>query len=61
MFIYNGERVRVSFSMDCADREILSNIAVTGGIYKDLVEDLMTEAIEYRFGMVGDFLVLSNC
>jgi len=49
---WNGERVRVAFCMDCANREVLSYIATTGGIHRDLVKDLMTEKIEYRFGMV---------
>jgi len=43
---WNGERVRVAFSMDCADREVLSYIATTGGINGDIVRDLMAEAIE---------------
>jgi transposase InsO family protein len=46
---WNGERIRVAFCMDCADREILSYIATTGGIIGEMVRDLMVEAIEYRF------------
>ena len=38
--------------MDCADREVLSYIATTGGINGEIIKDLMTEAIEYRFGLV---------
>ena len=49
---WNEERVRVAFSMDCADREVISYIATTGGINGDIVRDLMAEAIEYRFGIV---------
>lgn len=49
---WSAERVRVAFSMDCSDREVLSYIATTGGIHRDLIKDLMTEAIEYRFGKV---------
>lgn len=49
---WNEERIRVVFCMDCADREVLSYIATTGGITGEMVRDLMTEAIEYRFGMV---------
>lgn len=49
---WNGERVRVVFCMDCADREVLSYIATTGGITGEMIRDLMAEAIEYRFGMV---------
>lgn len=49
---WNRERIRVAFCMDCADREILSFIATTGGISGHLIRDLMAEAIEYRFGIV---------
>jgi transposase InsO family protein len=48
----NGERIRVAFSMDCCDREVMSYVATTGGISGDMVRDLMAEAIEARFGMV---------
>lgn len=46
---WNGERVRVIFAMDCADREILSYLATTGGISGQMVRDLMALAIENRF------------
>jgi putative transposase len=49
---WNGERVRVAFSLDCCDREVMSYIGTTGGISGDLVRDLMAEAIEARFGLV---------
>lgn len=49
---WNGERVRVAFSMDCCDREVMSYVATTGGISGDMVRDLMAEAIEARFGSV---------
>jgi len=49
---WNGERIRVAFSMDCCDREIMSYIATTGGICGDMIRDLMAEAIEGRFGAV---------
>jgi len=49
---WNGERIRVVFSMDCCDREVMSYVATTGGISGDMVRDLMAEAIEARFGMV---------
>lgn len=50
---WNGERIRVAFSMDCCDREVMSYVATTGGISGDMVRDLMAEAIEARFGMVN--------
>jgi transposase InsO family protein len=49
---WNGERVRVAFSMDCCDREIMSYVATTGGISGELIRDLIAESIEARFGMV---------
>jgi len=51
---WNRERIRVAFCMDCADREVLSFIATTGGISGHLIRDLMAEAIEYRFGIVDE-------
>lgn len=49
---WNGERVRVAFSMDCCDREIMSYVATTGGISGELIRDLIAESIEARFGIV---------
>ena len=49
---WNGERVRVAFSLDCHDREIISYIATTAGISGEMVRDLMAESIEARFGLV---------
>jgi putative transposase len=47
---WNGERIRLAFSMDCCDREIMGYVATTGGISGDLIRDLMAESIEARFG-----------
>ncbi len=49
---WNGEHIRVAFSMDCCDREIMSYVATTGGITGDMVRDLIAEAIDARFGPV---------
>ncbi len=49
---WSGERLRVAFTMDCCDREIMSFLATTGGISGDMIRDLMAEAIESRFGFV---------
>jgi putative transposase len=50
----NGERVRMAFSLDCCDREVLSWVAVAnGGIDGNLVRDMMLEAVENRFGMLA--------
>lgn len=48
----NSQRVRVAFSMDCCDREIMSYVATTGGITSELVQDLMIDAVENRFGSI---------
>lgn len=46
----NGEPVRVAFSLDCCDREVMSWVAVVnGGIDGHLVRDMMLEAVEARF------------
>jgi transposase InsO family protein len=49
---WNGQRIRVIFVLDCADREILSYLSTTGGIAREMVRDAMALAIEYRFGLV---------
>ena len=49
---WNGDRVRLAFSMDCCDREIMSYVATTGGISGDMIRNLMAESIEYRFGLI---------
>jgi putative transposase len=49
---WNRERLRVAFSMDCCDREVMSYVATTAGISGDMIRDLMAEAIESRFGFV---------
>ncbi len=48
----NGERVRIAFTLDCCDREVISWIAITGGIDSSDIRDLMVESVERRFGMV---------
>lgn len=48
----NGEGVRVAFVLDCCDREVITYLASTSGISGEMIRDLMTEAIEARFGLV---------
>lgn len=50
---WNRDRVRVVFSMDCCDREILSYAATTGGISGEMIKDIMAEAIACRFGFIN--------
>jgi transposase InsO family protein len=47
---WNKEVVRVIFSLDCCDREVLSYVATTGWISAETVRDLMVQSLEYRFG-----------
>jgi len=47
---WNKEVVRVAFSLDCCDREIMRYVATTGGITAAMVQDLLLESLEYRFG-----------
>lgn len=47
----NAEVVRMAFSLDCCDREIMSWVGVANaGIDGNLVRDMMLEAVEKRFG-----------
>lgn len=49
---WNGEKVRVIFSLDCCDREIMSYAATTTGISSDMVCDVLVQSMERRFGVV---------
>ncbi|WP_086004916.1 IS3 family transposase [Ralstonia solanacearum] len=48
----NGEPLRVTFALDCCDREAMSWVATTGGYTGDVVRDVMLAAVEQRFGNV---------
>jgi len=47
---WNKEVVRVAFSLDCCDRELMRYVATTGGITGEMIQDLLLESLEYRFG-----------
>lgn len=49
---WNGDVVRVAFSLDCCDRELMSHIATSAWIDAQMVRDLMFQTMEYRFGDV---------
>lgn len=49
---WNGEAVRVAFSLDCCDREAMRYVATTGGVTGEMIQDLLTESLEHRFGAV---------
>ena len=40
----------MAFSLDCCDRELMRYVATTGGITGEMVQDLLLESLEYRFG-----------
>jgi putative transposase len=46
----NGEPLRMTFALDCCDREAMTWVASTGGYSGDGVRDVMLAAIEQRFG-----------
>ncbi len=46
----DGEKLRVTFALDCCDREAIDWAASTGGYDKATVQDVMLGAIEKRFG-----------
>ncbi len=47
---WNGEIVRVAFTLDTCDREAITWTATTAGISGEMVRDMMLIAIERRFG-----------
>ncbi|HEI4000094.1 TPA: IS3 family transposase [Escherichia coli] len=46
----NGEKLRVTFTLDCCDREALHWAVTTGGFDSETVQDVMLGAVERRFG-----------
>ncbi|MCP1121614.1 IS3 family transposase [Robbsia andropogonis] len=48
----NGEPLRVTFALDCCDREAMSWVATTGGYTGNDVRDVMLAAVAHRFGNV---------
>ena len=49
----DGAKLRVTFALDCCDREAIDWAAGTGGYDKATVQDVMSGAIEKRFGDKG--------
>ena len=47
---WNSQVVRVAFSLDTCDREVMAWCASTGGISGQMIRDLMLESVERRFG-----------
>ena len=46
----NGDKLRVTFTLDCCDREALNWIATNGGYTSDIVKDGMMNSVSKRFG-----------
>ncbi|MFK9872271.1 IS3 family transposase [Klebsiella pneumoniae] len=46
----NGEKLRVTFALDCCEREALHWAVTTGGFDSETVQDVMLGAVERRFG-----------
>ncbi|HCP0519456.1 TPA: IS3 family transposase [Escherichia coli] len=46
----NGEKLRVTFALDCCDREALHWAVTTGGFDSETVQEVMPGAVERRFG-----------
>ncbi|EHQ9037930.1 IS3 family transposase [Escherichia coli] len=46
----NREKLRVTFALDCCDREALHWAVTTGGFNSETVQDVMLGAVERRFG-----------
>lgn len=46
----NGEPLRVTFALDCCDREAISWAATTAEHSGDVVRDMTLAAVERRFG-----------
>ena len=47
---WNGEVVRVAFTLDTCDREAITWRGTTAGISGEIVRDMMLAAVEQRFG-----------
>jgi len=47
---WNGDRVRVAFSLDCCDREVIRYVATPTFISGENIRDLLVESVAARFG-----------
>lgn len=46
----DGDKLRVTFALDCCDREAMDWIATNGGYTSDIVMDVMMNSVSHRFG-----------
>lgn len=49
---WNGDVVRVAFSLDTHDREVMAYRATTEGVTSVMIQDLIADTVDYRFGNV---------
>ena len=49
---FNGEKVYVSFVLDCCDREVISFVSQSRPLLGDDIQSLMIMAVEGRFGVL---------
>jgi len=49
---FNGEKVYVSFILDCCDREVISFVSQSRPLLSDDIQSLMIMAVERRFGVL---------
>lgn len=47
----DGDKLRVTFALDCSDSEVMSWVAGTAGYRSDDVQNVMLEAVEKRLGL----------
>lgn len=47
---WSGERVQVTFVLDCCDREVTGFVAASGPLCGEHVRDMMVQAVDHRFG-----------
>ena len=49
---WNGEKVEVTFSLDCHDREAIAYVATAQPTTSHDVQELLCKTVEHRFGLV---------
>jgi transposase InsO family protein len=57
---WNGEIVRVAFTMDTCDRETITRTATTAGISGGMLRDIMLVAIENAFAISTRRIALNS-
>jgi putative transposase len=50
----NGEWVRVTFSLDCCDRQAIAFVGTTAGFSGEIVRDVTVQTLSRRFGELSE-------